>query len=240
MIELVMFDLDGTLVDSAPDIAAIVNDILEEERLPQVSLPLIRSWIGYGARHTVSTAYIYSSARAGKDHPLEPSSLIFDRLMARYAELHSANCGVRSRVYPGVTEALEQLHKLSVQLAVVTNKEECFARELLLRIGLARWFSTVIGGDTLPTRKPDPAPLRHCMAVHRVSADRALMLGDSAIDVKAAHAAGVRAVLVRHGYLPSADAVLADATVESFDEVVNQIRSMGAIDRRQVSGGTSP
>ncbi len=240
MIELVMFDLDGTLVDSAPDIAAIVNNILEEEGLPEVSLPMIRSWIGYGARHTVSTAYIYSSARAGKDHPVEPSSLIFDRLMARYSALHSANCGVRSTVYPGVPEALEQLRRLSVQLAVVTNKEESFARELLLSVGLARWFSVVVGGDTLTTRKPDAAPLRHCLAMHGVSADQALMLGDSAVDVKAARAAGVRAVLVRYGYSAGIEAVLADATVESLAEIVGQVRSMGTPNRTAVNSGTSP
>lgn len=228
MIELVMFDLDGTLVDSAPDIAAIINEILREQRLPQSSLARIRSWIGQGARHTMTCAYAHSAARAGRLQPLGPASQLLDQLMARYAELHSRKCGVHSRVYQGVPEALQRLRKLSVQLAVVTNKEELFARELLDAVGLAHWFPIVVGGDTLPTRKPDPAPLHYCLTLHRVAPDRALMLGDSAVDSEAANAAGVRALLVRHGYSSGAALKLHDITVESLGEFVSHVESIAA------------
>lgn len=239
MIELVMFDLDGTLVDSAPDIAAIVNQILAEQSLPELSLSCIRSAIGHGARHTVAASYAQSAACAGQAHPLSPSSLLLDRLMGRYAELHSAQCGMLSHVYPGVAAALERLHQLSVRLAVVTNKEERFARELLASVELMRWFPVVIGGDTLPTRKPDPAPLRHCLAIHRLPPERALMLGDSAIDMMAARAAGVRVMLVRHGYSPAMDAVQAELTIESLADLVSHLEANEGSHRRAASEGTS-
>jgi phosphoglycolate phosphatase len=226
MIRLMMFDLDGTLVDSAPDIAASVNDVLRWESLPELDLATIRTWIGHGARQTLASAYVCSvGERTDSRDPPAPDGSLLDRLMDAYRAFHDDHCGKRSTVYPGVDEVLRRLQELSVTLAVVTNKEEYFARQLLGRLGLDRWFATVVGGDTLPCRKPDPAPLRHCLAQHGVHSRDALMIGDSVIDLRAARAAGTPFCFAAHGYGEPALACEADAALKSFAELVDVLHA---------------
>ena len=225
VIRLVMFDLDGTLVDSAPDIAASVNDVLRSESLPELALERIRSWIGHGARQTLASAYACSVGRRTGTPPPAPEGSLLDRLMDAYRVFHDDHCGTRSTVYPQVGEVLQQLRELSVTLAVVTNKEEYFARQLLGRLGLDPWFATVVCGDTLPCRKPDAAPLRHCLARHGVHPRDALMVGDSVIDLRAARAAGMPFCFVAHGYGEPALAGRADVALTSFAELLDVLHA---------------
>jgi phosphoglycolate phosphatase len=189
MIGLIAFDIDGTLVDTAAEIADTVNDVLQAEGLASLPAATIRDWIGRGAREVVARAY---GQQCDADN--------LDAMMVAYARFHAVRCGTRSRLFPDVESTLAALRALSIKLAVVTNKEEGFARQLLEAHGLSDFFDPIVGGDTLPTRKPDPAPLRHCLEVHGIPPERALLVGDSELDVRTARAAGVKSVVVPYGY----------------------------------------
>src|SRR5829696_1564911 len=177
MIGLIAFDLDGTLVDTAAEIADTVNDVLQTEGLAGLPATTIRDWIGRGAREVVERAYVRRAGIAQGQQRCEAGHL--DTMMVAYARFHAARCGTSSRLFPDVESTLIALRALSIKLAVVTNKEERFARQLLEAHGLSDFFDPIVGGDTLPTRKPDAAPLRHCLEVHGIPPERALLVGDS-------------------------------------------------------------
>jgi len=240
--QLVIFDLDGTLIDSAPEIADAVNEVLRTERLPECPLAEIRALIGEGARTTVARAYAQSQRRArgetgaaaGTDPDPDPGCAVLpdrtllDRLMSTYAQSILASSGRRSTIYPHVHTALDYLRNTGVQTALVTNKEERFALPLLTALGL-RGFAPIVCGDTLPTRKPHPAPILRCLAHHDVAPEHALVIGDSELDVIAARAAGVRSLLVAWGYgsLERSDPA---SRLNSFAELPREIESARSID----------
>jgi phosphoglycolate phosphatase len=224
MIGLIAFDLDGTLVDTAAEIADTVNDVLQTEGLASLPEATIRDWIGRGAREVVARAYAVRAGIAQGKQRGDAGHL--DTMMVAYARFHAARCGTRSRLFPDVESTLIALRALSIKLAVVTNKEESFARQLLEAHGILDFFDPIVGGDTLPTRKPDPAPLRHCLEVHGIPPGRALLVGDSELDVRTARAAGVRSVVVPYGYnggkaIASCEPDLIIATVA---ELLNLVR----------------
>lgn len=228
MIELVAFDLDGTLVDSAAEISETVNDVLRLYGLPDLPATTIRNWIGLGARAAMAKAFAHCAAvkesAAHRSQPLDATRL--DSIMLKYARSHALRCGTQSHVFPKVKASLVRLRAECVNLAVVTNKEERFARQLLDAHGLSEFFDPIVGGDTLPTRKPDPAPLRHCLEFHGISAARALMVGDSDIDVRTARAAGVTCWVVPYGYNGGKPIAASgpDAVIESLEELVDFVR----------------
>ncbi|MDA8483870.1 phosphoglycolate phosphatase [Pseudomonas resinovorans] len=190
---LVMFDLDGTLVDSVPDLAAAVDRMLVSLGRPAAGVEQVREWVGNGARVLVRRALA-----GGLDHSAVHDSDAergLDLFMEAYAESHAL-----TTVYPGVAETLKWLKKKDVELALVTNKPERFVAPLLDEMKLGRYFSLIIGGDTLPQQKPDPAALLHVMHITGVSRSEALFVGDSRNDVLAAKAAGVKCVALSYGY----------------------------------------
>ncbi|QEY61003.1 phosphoglycolate phosphatase [Metapseudomonas lalkuanensis] len=190
---LVMFDLDGTLVDSVPDLAAAVDRMLVALGRPAAGVEQVREWVGNGARVLVRRALA-----GGLDHSSVHDSDAergLELFMAAYAESHAL-----TTVYPGVAETLKWLKKKGVELALVTNKPERFVAPLLDEMKLGRYFSLIIGGDTLPQQKPDPAALLHVMHITGVSRSEALFVGDSRNDVLAAKAAGVKCVALSYGY----------------------------------------
>ncbi len=191
---LVVFDLDGTLVDSASDIAEAVNRTLVDWSLPRVEESVIRGWIGDGARALVASAF----AHAGKQIELDE---VMPGFMVHYAECLL----LYPTVYPGVVETLQALRERGIAVAVCTNKPERFVRPLLDALDLGRYFEVIVGGDTLPERKPSAMPLLHVVEHFGLQPAQCLMVGDSATDIQTAAAAGVPMALVTYGYLRGLD-----------------------------------
>jgi len=195
--DLILFDLDGTLIDTAPEIAATVNDVLKGEGLAPLPMVDIRNWIGHGARETLRKAY---AARTGQSLSGVDDIETLDRLFAQFARHHASRVGTASALFPGVRESLHALRQQGQAMAMVTNKEARFVDALLRAHGLSDWFSPVVAGDTLPVRKPDPRTVRYCLEYHAIAPAHAVLVGDSAVDVATARNAGVRCWAVSYGY----------------------------------------
>lgn len=190
---LAMFDLDGTLVDSVPDLAAAVDRTLAALGREPAGSERVRLWVGNGARVLVRRALAGGLAHDGVDEALAAEAL--ELFLEAYADNHTLTC-----VYPGVVETLDWLRAEGVALALITNKPSRFLPELLADKGLDGYFQWLVGGDTLPQQKPDPAALHWVMERAGVSAAEALFVGDSRNDVRAARAAGVTCVALSYGY----------------------------------------
>lgn len=207
MYKLLMFDLDGTLVDSAPEITDAANRVLQGLHLSPVTVPQIISWIGSGSREVM----VQAVAHAKKIDPdsLRNDGAQIDDIMRAFATAYEEVCGQRSSLYPNVRETLGRLKALHFPLALITNKETRLTVRVLERHCLQHFFDLVIAGDSLSRSKPDPLPVRHCLKFFGVRATDGLLIGDSLSDVTAAHAAGVACWAVPYGYnrgRPIADA----------------------------------
>lgn len=187
-----IFDLDGTLVDSAPDIRLAANRVLEAKGLPGLTLSETRSFIGAGA--PVFVERMVAARVAAPDPDLTAS------MLAHFLDLYESAVTL-TRPYPGVPEALQTLAQAGWRLGLCTNKPEGPTRALLAHLDLGRFFPVVVGGDTLPVRKPDPAPLRHAVAALAASAP--VFVGDSETDAATAAAAGIPFALFTEGYRQS-------------------------------------
>lgn len=190
---LVMFDLDGTLVDSVPDLAAAVDKTLLALGRAPAGIERVRDWVGNGARVLVRRALA-----GGLEHAAvaeADGARALQLFMDAYAESHAL-----TRVYPGVAPTLDWLREQAVPMAIVTNKPQRFVAPLLEEKGLGGYFGWIVGGDSLPQQKPDPAALLHVLAQAAVTAEQALFIGDSRNDVLAARAAGVPCVALSYGY----------------------------------------
>ncbi|HEX8594636.1 MAG TPA: phosphoglycolate phosphatase [Pseudomonas sp.] len=191
--KLIMFDLDGTLVDSVPDLAVAVDKMLVALGQPPAGLESVRTWVGNGAPILVRRALANGLDHSAIDDQLAEKALAI--FMEAYAEKHEFTV-----VYPGVRETLKWLQKKGVQMALITNKPERFVAPLLDEMKLGRFFRLIVGGDTLPQKKPDPAALFFVMKMANVPASQSLFVGDSRSDVQAAKAAGVACVALSYGY----------------------------------------
>ncbi|MBD8576291.1 phosphoglycolate phosphatase [Pseudomonas syringae] len=190
---LIMFDLDGTLVDSVPDLAVAIDKMLLALGRPAAGLEAVRAWVGNGAPVLVRRALAGDLEHNGVDDALAEQGLAL--FMQAYAEKHEFTV-----VYPGVRETLKWLQKKGVEMALITNKPERFIAPLLDEMKLGRFFRWIIGGDTLPQKKPDPAALLFVMKMAGIAPAQALFVGDSRSDVQAARAAGVACVGLSYGY----------------------------------------
>ena len=185
----VVFDLDGTLIDSAPDLHAAAQTMLAEAGLPPVTLPQVQGFIGNGVPVLVARVL---AAVGGPADP-EAAAALTARFLAHYMAAPTA----LTRPYPGVPAALAALAAAGHPLAVCTNKPAAPARAILAAFGLDAWISEVIGGDSLPLRKPDPAPLQAAFALLGGSG---VYVGDSEVDAATAQAAGAPFLLFTEGY----------------------------------------
>jgi len=213
---LVLFDLDGTLVDTAPDIARALGVALAGTGVPPLSLDMVKRMVGDGARELIRRAFAtIASDAAGEE-------AAFGRFLASYRE----NVCIDSRLYPGVLEGLAALRGDGAKVAVVTNKPGDLARTLLGTLGIATSFVAIIGdGDGFP-RKPDPAAALSVLDAAGVSPERATVVGDGLPDMRLATALGATAVGAAWGYVPAA--VLADEKpaflAGSFEEAISILR----------------
>jgi len=216
-VDAVLFDLDGTLVDTIDDLADGANAMLAELGRARRSRDEIHSFVGKGMANLVARCLDHAEG-AGDDDVLA-------RALASFRRHYGALNGRRSRVYPGVIETLEALRARQRRLACVTNKPADFTLPLLERMRLAHYFTAVVSGDTLPVKKPDPAMITHACALLAVPGTRALMIGDSANDALAARAAGVPVLLVTWGYSEGmpVDTIECDGLLSSATQVLDHI-----------------
>ena len=189
---VIAFDLDGTLVDTAPDLVATLNVLLAEDGLPPLPLDEARPFIGRGAKWLIERGF------QAADAPLEPGRLqpLFDRFIGHYKD-HIADA---SRPFPGMVKALESLKGQGAKLVVCTNKLTGLSNDLLAALKLGYLFEAVVGADAVPAAKPDPRHLLTAIEAAAGSADRAVLVGDAATDAGAARAAQVPLILVSFGY----------------------------------------
>jgi phosphoglycolate phosphatase len=190
---LVMFDLDGTLMDSVPDLAAAVDKMLMLLGREPAGIERVRDWVGNGSRVLVRRALAGKLEHEGVSDELADEALAL--FMQAYAGGHELTA-----VYPGVRECLDWLREREVKLAIITNKPAQFIEPLLEEKGLAGYFDWLVGGDTLPQQKPDPAALFWVMDKAGAAPGESLFVGDSRNDVRAAKAATVRCVALTYGY----------------------------------------
>ena len=212
----VLFDLDGTLLDTALDIALALNRARADYGWTSVALSEVRGMIGRGAPLLIER--VAASQQRSVDQPMLAALLA--RFLAHYAALEEAgDCAAQP--YPGAMDALRALHEAGLRIAVVTNKQQQLADALLRYIGMSAWIDLVVGGDTCERRKPDPQPLLHACSVLEALPSQAIMVGDSINDVLAARAAGMPILCVPYGYNEGQDPRLlpCDAIIERLSEL---------------------
>ncbi|MDP8986321.1 MAG: phosphoglycolate phosphatase [Pseudomonadota bacterium] len=212
----VLFDLDGTLLDTASDIARALNYMLAEYSLAPLPVSDVSHMIGRGAPMLIERA----AAARGWALTDAHRGAALERFFHHYGALEEGNES-DAQAYPGAAEALQQLHQAGMRVAVVTNKQRRFADALLKRLQLMTWIDAVVGGDTCERRKPDPQPLLFACQSLSLSPSQALMVGDSINDVTAARAARIPVICVPYGYNEGQDpsTLSCDAMIENLAEL---------------------
>jgi phosphoglycolate phosphatase len=234
----IVFDLDGTLVDTAPDLISTLNLVLAGEGLPPVAYDDARRMIGGGARRMIERALI----AAGQNVP----GAELDRMFRIFIDHYSAHIADRSRAFPHLEGVLQRLAGKGCRLAVCTNKLERLSVRLLDTLNLSRYFAAICGQDTFGIQKPDPQMLR--LTIRRAGGEvrRAIMIGDSLTDVRTARAANVPVIAVDFGYSEVApEALNADRLISSFTELPHAIAAVGtqaagAATAAPLAGGNPP
>jgi len=216
-----MIDLDGTLVDSIPDLAAAANGMLREMGCRELDTEVIRTFVGKGIPNLVTRSL------TGSLDGTVPRQLL-ERAMPIYERCYTEANGKNSTIYPGVVEGLEALTRAQFPLACVTNKSGRFTQPLLEYLGLARYFTQVVAGDTLPQKKPDPAPLLYACRGFDAAPREMLFIGDSVNDSQAARAAGCPIFCVPYGYNEGRDVreLDVDAIVDSLADAAKLVERL--------------
>ncbi len=212
--EMVLFDLDGTLIDTVPDLAYSVDTMLQIIDLPKRGEEKVRTWVGNGIERLVKRALT-------NDFDAEPKTELFDKAFPLFLEIYADNVCQRSLFYDGVKEGIYYITEDNFKLGCVTNKREQFTHTLLKSLDLYDDFGIVICGDTLPKKKPDPLPLLHAAEYFGVTPASSLMVGDSRNDVNAARAAGFQIACVSYDYNLGEDirAANPDIVIDSLAEL---------------------
>ncbi len=213
-VKMVMVDLDGTLIHTAPDLADCANRMLADLGRASVQTETVMTWIGNGVPRLVKRAL--TGEMWG-----EPDAALFEKALAIYQRHYAAHVSDLSRPFPGVVEGLERLKQAGYRLACITNKAEVFTLPLLKNLDLYRYFELVLSGDSLPKQKPDPLPLLHACRYFGITPEHGVLVGDSSNDVEAARAAGMPVLCVPYGYNHGHDIREAhpDVVVDSLTEV---------------------
>jgi len=217
----IAFDLDGTLVETAPDLVGALNVILIEQGMAPAPMTAVRQLVGHGLRGMLLRAFAMADRSITEDQ--------IAQLRPRIVEVYRARIAQESRPFPGCLESLADLRARGALLAVCTNKPEALARLLLDELDMTGLFDAIVGGDTLPVQKPDPAPLLAAIAGAGGDPARAVLVGDASPDVGAAKAAGVPCVICTFGYndLPP-DELGGDVVISHFDALAGVITDIAA------------
>jgi len=191
--QMILIDVDGTLVDSVPDLAWCVDEMMKAIGREPYGEEKVRDWVGNGVERLVRRALIGQLDG-------EPDDAEFEKAYPLFLDLYADNTSKRSSLYPGVQEGLDYLQDAGYSLGCVTNKAEQFTLPLLQDLGIYDYFGIVVAGDTLPVKKPDPTPLLYAAEFFGATPEQSLMIGDSKSDVTAARAAGFRIICMSYGY----------------------------------------
>lgn len=208
----ILFDLDGTLIDTIPDLAGAANAMRLDMGLPPISQDILATYVGKGMEQLVIRSLNHEGQPAEMD--------LIMRGLARYTDHYRNLNGKRSHLYPGVLAGLQDFQAQGMRLAVVTNKGTEFALPLLRQQGLTDFFEVIVCGDTCPRKKPDPMPLLHACSLLDIQPAQALFIGDSINDALAARAAGMKMLALPYGYNEGnpVQSLPADAIVGSIIE----------------------
>ena len=212
--EVILFDLDGTLIDSAPDLADAVNATMERLGRKTYDESTVRGWVGNGA--TVLVKRALSGSREIDEELLDD---VVQETLAIFMEAYRERLCERTVLYPGVSGTLEALRDLGCRMAVVTNKPSPFVEPILEKLGISSLFDLILGGEDLPRKKPDPLPLLTACGRMGTSVESAVMVGDSSNDILAAKRAGMQSIGVTYGYNYGEEITVCepDAVVDRFD-----------------------
>ena len=193
--EAILFDLDGTLIDSVPDLAVAVNEMLKVLERDTFSEDTIRYWVGNGAQMLVKRAL---SGKTEIDAQLDPA--LFERALEIFLSIYAKNLCNDTKPYPNVPATLDRLHKAGYRLVIVTNKPYDFVEPILQGLKIDSLFEFWLGGDSLTVKKPDPQPLLHACERLELDVEKCVMVGDSKNDIQAANACQMQSVGVTYGY----------------------------------------
>jgi len=213
-LKLIIFDLDGTLIDSSVDIANAINYAVEPYSVRPLTVQEVISLVGEGISRLMEKIILKEGIQADKDF-----------LTERFVYYYSAHLIGNTTVYPGVRETVTQLG--AYRKAVISNKRESLSVKILEQLGLSEYMDMIVGSDTVRERKPSPLPVCHVLSVLGISPDAAIMVGDSNYDIEAGKAAGIKTVAVTYGYRPLELLQGADFIINSMDELVKILKKMG-------------
>lgn len=217
-IAAVLFDLDGTLADTAPDLGAAANFLLIEEGRPQKSLAELRPYTSQGVRGLLRASF-----------GIEPDDADYERLAQRFLEFYASRLCVETRLFTGIAELLDALESNGQGWGIVTNKRMRFTDPLVAQLGLSPRTRCVVSGDTTPEAKPSPRPILHACQLLACAPERTLYVGDDLRDIQAGRAAGCVTVAVSYGYLGHNGPLAswgADLIVDHPDELMAYVRQM--------------
>jgi len=210
--ELLIFDLDGTLIDSSEDIAWSVNRTLERLGFEPLTYSVILSYIGWGVKMLLNQALP------------DDSKQLLDEAKGIFLDLYGRHLTIKTRPYPGVEETLHALHGRGLKMAIVTNKPISFTREILDALSLTPLFTPVLGGDSVRRKKPDPESAETVLRAHDISPARALFIGDSRIDIETGKAAGTATIGAAYGFRGRGE--LEDAGADSIIDTFNELNDL--------------
>lgn len=195
--ELIMYDLDGTLVDSLQDLTTAIDKMLTDFGHPAAGIKKVKLWIGNGIPSLVRRALggDLSSSNSASEH-----TLLFEQAIKCFQKHYANEVGRYTVMYPGVQHFLQTMSNKGIKQTIITNKSAVFTEKLLKRIGIGSFFSLILSADSLPEKKPHPMPLLHTIKECGCSVSQSLMIGDSCNDIEAARAAGVKAAGLTYGY----------------------------------------
>lgn len=218
----IIFDLDGTLLDTAPDLSAALNTLLVEEGYKSIPLLEVRNMVGRGAVHMIQQGLARAGIQIEGDLP--------DDMRSRFIDHYRACCTKQTVPFPGVLRTLSSLTEMGHPLSICTNKQESMSIEIIRKLELEGFFSGIIGGDTLLKPKPDPRPIHAAIELTGGTRERAVMVGDSITDVQAARAANIPVIAVSFGYTEiSPNNLGADEVIDHFDELIPAIQRVLSI-----------